>query len=147
MQKYITLLLLTFGLNAFAQSPTPPKMGLSLSGGGAKGLAHIGVLRVLEANGISPDYLTGTSMGSIVGGLYATGYTPAELEELATSLEWANYFTDSYPRNLQPIDQRNKADRYQLTFALENGSLKIPQGLIGGKKIMTLLTGLSLIHI
>ncbi|WP_367390344.1 patatin-like phospholipase family protein [Lewinella sp. LCG006] len=126
-----------------AQNAPPPKLGIALSGGGAKGLAHIGVLKVLEENGIFPDYLTGTSMGSIVGGLYAIGYTPTQLEELATSLRWSDYFNDSYARNYLPIDQRNKADRYQLTFALEDGMLSIPRGLIGGKKILTLLTGLT----
>jgi len=126
-----------------AQTAPPPKLGIALSGGGAKGLAHIGVLKVLEENGIFPDYLTGTSMGSIVGGLYSIGYTPAQLEELATSLRWSDYFNDSYARNYLPIDQRNKADRYQLTFALEDGMLTIPRGLIGGKKILTLLTGLT----
>ncbi|MEL7425110.1 MAG: patatin-like phospholipase family protein, partial [Bacteroidota bacterium] len=116
-----------------------PKLGLTLSGGGAKGLAHIGVLKVLEENGIYPDYVTGTSMGSIVGGLYAIGYTPAELEELATTTNWNNYFNDSYSRNYLPIDERSKADRYQLSFALEDGKLVIPRGLIGGRKILTLL--------
>ncbi|MEL6972219.1 MAG: patatin-like phospholipase family protein [Bacteroidota bacterium] len=120
-----------------------PKLGLTLSGGGAKGLAHIGVLKVLEENGIYPDYVTGTSMGSIVGGLYAIGYTPAELEELATTTNWNNYFNDSYSRNYLPIDERSKADRYQLSFALKDGKLVIPRGLIGGRKILTLLTGLT----
>ncbi|WP_020538691.1 patatin-like phospholipase family protein [Lewinella cohaerens] len=128
---------------AMAQTSPPPKLGIALSGGGAKGLAHIGVLKVLEENGIFPDYLAGTSMGSIVGGLYAIGYTPAQLEHLATTLQWSDYFNDSYPRNYLPIDERNKADRYQFTFALEDGNLKIPRGLIGGKKILTLFTGLT----
>ena len=125
------------------QTSTTPKLGLTLSGGGAKGLAHIGVLKVLEENGIYPDYVTGTSMGSIVGGLYSIGYTPVELETLATTTDWNNYFNDSYSRNYLPIDERSKADRYQLSFALENGKLVIPRGLIGGKKILTLLTGLT----
>lgn len=135
----------SFGTTVLAQSelPPPPKLGLTLSGGGAKGLAHIGVLKVLEEEGIFPDYLSGTSMGSIVGGLYATGYTPAELEQLAITTPWNNYFNDSYARNFLPIDRRNKADRYQLSFAIEDGKLKLPQGLIGGKKILTLLTGVT----
>lgn len=128
---------------SYSQSGAPPKLGLTLSGGGAKGLAHIGVLKVLEENGIFPDYITGTSMGSIVGGLYSIGYTPDELEQLATSLNWNRYFNDSYARNYLPIDERSKADRYQLSFALEDGKLKIPRGLIGGKKILTLFTGLT----
>lgn len=136
-------LLFTLSLQIHSQDTLPPKLGLTLSGGGAKGLAHIGVLQVLEENGIFPDYVTGTSMGSIVGGLYATGYTPAELERETTTANWNDYFTDSYSRNYLPIDQRSKADRYQLSFALENGKLIIPRGLIGGNKILTLLTGLT----
>ena len=124
-------------------SASPPQLGLTLSGGGAKGLAHIGVLKVLEEHGIAPDYVTGTSMGSIVGGLYSIGYTPAELEHLATTTNWNDYFNDGYSRNYLPIDERSKADRYQLSFALDNGKLVIPRGLIGGRKILTLLTGLT----
>jgi NTE family protein len=138
-------LMLALPLNSLRTQPAPPapRLGLALSGGGAKGLAHIGVLKVLEAEGIFPDYVSGTSMGSIVGGLYAIGYTPAELEALAKRLDWNSYFNDNYPRNFLPIAERSKADRYQLSFALENGRLKIPRGLIGGKKIQNLLTGIT----
>jgi len=121
----------------------PKKLGYALSGGGAKGLAHIGVLQIIEANGIMPDYVSGTSMGSIVGGLYAMGYTPDEIIKLATSLDWEYYFVDNYPRSYLPIEERNKADRYQLSFAIENGGLVIPKGLIGGKKILNLLNGIT----
>ena len=127
----------------FSQQQPSPTLGLTLSGGGAKGLAHIGVLKVLEENGIAPDYVTGTSMGSIVGGLYSIGYTPAELEDLAATINWNNYFNDGYSRNYLPINERSKADRYQLSFALEDGKVVIPRGFIGGKKILTLLTGLT----
>lgn len=120
-----------------------PKLGLTLSGGGAKGLAHIGVLEVLEANGIVPDYLTGTSMGSIVGGLYAIGYAPDELLTIAADINWDEYFIDSYDRTFLPIEDRSRADRYQLSFAVEKGKLQLPRGILGGKKILTLLTGLT----
>lgn len=142
------LLLLFFTVNSnlsgqISPATAPPKLGYALSGGGAKGLAHIGVLQILEANNIMPDYLTGTSMGSIVGGLYAMGYTPDEMIELATSLDWEYYFIDNYPRSYLPIEERSKADRYQLSFAIENGGLVIPKGLIGGKKILNLLGGIT----
>lgn len=124
------------------QTPSP-KLGFALSGGGAKGLAHIGVLQVLEENGIYPDFITGTSMGSIVGGLYAIGYSPIELGDFATELQWNDYFSDSYPRSYLPVEEKARADRYQLTFAVENGKLKLPKGLIQGKKIQTLLAGIT----
>ena len=143
MKQKIHLVVLACCLAAGAWAQTPPTLGLALSGGGAKGLAHVGVIKVLEAHGIVPDYISGTSMGSIAGGLYAIGYTPQELETLTRNMAWSNYFSDAYARHLLPVDQRNTADRYQLSFAIQAGKLKIPRGLIGGKKILTLLTHLT----
>ncbi|PHN04775.1 patatin-like phospholipase family protein [Flavilitoribacter nigricans] len=143
MRKYLSILFsLFFAILTFGQN-TPPKLGFALSGGGAKGLAHIGVLKVLEENGIYPDLVTGTSMGSIVGGLYTIGYSPEELREFATSLDWNDYFNDTYPRAFLPVEEKARADRYQLTFAIQDGKLKLPRGLIQGKKIQTLLAGLT----
>jgi NTE family protein len=71
-----------------------PKVGLVLSGGGAKGIAHIGVLKALEEAGLTPDFITGTSMGSIVGGLYSIGYSADELEELVNSLDWGQLLSN-----------------------------------------------------
>ncbi|MBN2669454.1 MAG: patatin-like phospholipase family protein [Bacteroidales bacterium] len=78
MQKSLILILsLLIAISAFTQ--TKPKIGLVLSGGGAKGIAHIGVLKELEKKGIRPDYIAGTSMGALVGGLYAVGYSADEI--------------------------------------------------------------------
>lgn len=143
MRKFFFLLLPFFCLNLLSGQDSRPKLGFALSGGGAKGLAHIGVLKVLEENGIYPDLVTGTSMGSIVGGLYTIGYDPQELSEFATELNWNDYFNDTYPRAFLPVEEKARADRYQLTFAIENGKLKLPRGLIQGKKIQTLLGGLT----
>ncbi|MEL7378254.1 MAG: patatin-like phospholipase family protein, partial [Bacteroidota bacterium] len=106
------------------------KIGLSLSGGGAKGLAHIGVLQELEKVGIYPDYISGTSMGSIVGGLYAIGYEAEELAEFATELDWDAYFTDVSKRAYIPIEERQRIDRYQLSLPIINGKLSFPRGLL-----------------
>src|SRR6056297_3417440 len=87
---YTIIFFLTLALTTNAQDKT---VGLVLSGGGAKGLAHIGVIKALEENDIPIDYITGTSMGAIIGGLYAAGYSPAEMTELVTSerfVQWAN---------------------------------------------------------
>ncbi|MEZ4990941.1 MAG: patatin-like phospholipase family protein [Saprospiraceae bacterium] len=143
MRKYLLLINAVLLVCSLKGQTSPPKLGLALSGGGAKGLAHIGVLKVLEENGIYPDLVTGTSMGSIVGGLYSIGYSPDELNEFAVNLNWDDYFNDSYPRAFLPVEEKVRADRYQLTFAIENGKLKIPRGLIQGKKIQTLLAGLT----
>lgn len=120
-----------------------PQLGLALSGGGAKGLAHIGVLQVLEENGIYPDLISGTSMGSIVGGLYAIGYSPDNLATFATNLNWNSYFTDTYPRSFLPVEERSKADRYLLSFPINEGKIQLPRGLIRGRKIQALLAGLT----
>lgn len=128
---------------ASAQQDTIPKLGLALSGGGAKGLAHIGVLKVLEEEGIYPDFITGTSMGSIVGGLYAIGYSPAELEKLAKKLTWDYYFTDGIPRTYKPIEEKNSSERYQFTFEIEDNKLQIPRGLIQGDKLVLMLARLT----
>ena len=87
-----------------APTPTPrpeakrPKIGLVLSGGGARGITHIGVLKVLEEAHIPIDYIAATSMGSIVGGLYAMGMQPADMERIITTVDWTTLFSDSPPR-------------------------------------------------
>jgi len=82
------------------------KVGLALSGGGARGLAHIGVLKVLEEEGLQAEIVTGTSMGSIVGGLYAAGYSPAFLEEMATGVDWFDMFLETVDRRYVTMRQK-----------------------------------------
>lgn len=143
MRIYRLYLILFFFTIAFfssnAQVTERPKIGFVFSGGGAKGLAHIGALKVLTDAGIYPDYITGTSMGSIVGGLYSIGYSVDELEDLATSLEWDNYLTDQLEREYLPIEERGTGDFYQLSLPLEKGKVQLPKGLIRGQKINLLL--------
>jgi NTE family protein len=71
-----------------------PKIGLALSGGGARGAAHVGVLKVLEKMGIPVDYVAGTSMGAVIGGLYATGMSPAQIEATIEEIDWTAIFQD-----------------------------------------------------
>ncbi|SMO51888.1 patatin-like phospholipase family protein [Fodinibius sediminis] len=124
-------------------APPPPKIGLALSGGGAKGFAHIGVLKVLEEAGIQADVVAGTSMGSIIGGLYAIGYTPAMLEELALTYDWETFFSNRSPREYQSIYQKTNPAQNLLTFPFRDGSVKLPRGLIKGQKIAMLLYRLT----
>jgi NTE family protein len=137
-------LLLAIGLSSsavFAQEPPRrPKIGLALGGGGARGAAHIGVLRVLEQNRIPIDYIAGTSMGSIVGGLYAAGYDPDQLENLVTTIDWANIFSDLPPRRQRSF--RRKEDDFLYGLGLEfglKGGLTLPSGLLAGRKLSFLL--------
>jgi NTE family protein len=114
-----------------------PRIGLALSGGGARGLAHVGVLKVLEELRVPVHCVTGTSMGAIVGGAYAAGSTAAELEEFVRKADWDDVFRDSPPR--AEISTRRKIDDYKTLFAPEYGitpgSLFLPKGLIAGVSI------------
>jgi NTE family protein len=123
---------------------TRPKIGFAFGGGGAKGIAEIGVLKVLEEAGIRPDYITGTSIGSIVGGLYAIGYSVEDLEKLSKELDWNYYFNDEINRIDLPIEERLNTDRYQIKLNIEDGKIKLPGGFVQGKKIGLLLSQLTL---
>jgi NTE family protein len=116
---------------------TPPRIGLALSGGGARGIAHVGVLKVLEEMRIPISCVTGTSMGSIVGGTFAAGTPPAKLEELVLTADWNTLFRDQPPR--QEISMRRKADDFKTLFAPEygvkDGGLALPKGIIAGVSI------------
>ncbi|WP_289055682.1 patatin-like phospholipase family protein [Carboxylicivirga marina] len=125
------------------ESSKRPKIGLVLSGGGAKGLAHIGVLKVLEEAGIRPDYITGTSMGSIIGGLYASGYSAVELDSIVNSIDWAVVLSDQIP--LHDVVPEEKADynRFQLEFDITRKGLKLPAGMVRGQRISEMLSSLT----
>lgn len=111
------------------------KVGLVLSGGGAKGLAHIGVLKVLEENGIEVDCIAGTSMGSLVGALYSAGYNAKELEEIALSINWREMLSDKIKRSDLPITEKEDSERFLLSFPIENKKISLPKGLIYGQKL------------
>jgi NTE family protein len=123
-----------------------PRIGLVLGGGGARGAAHIGVLKELERQRIPVDVIAGTSMGAIVGGLYASGMSAAELEELVGSLDWAAALSDESSR--EDLSFRRKQDDSQFPVDLELGlrgrNLVLPQGVIQGQKLDLLLRKLTL---
>ncbi len=121
------------------------KLGLALSGGGAKGFAHIGVLKVLEEEGIPVHMVSGTSMGSIIGSLYAIGYSPQEIEEIAQTTNWNILLNDSYQINPQEISNSIlKKDTYLVTFPFDGKQLSLPAGLIDGQNISMMLYRLML---
>ena len=126
----------------FANNPQKGKIGLTLSGGGAKGFAHIGVLHVMDSLGLKVDYITGTSMGSIVGGLYASGYSAREIEEFALSVDWAHVF-NAKPE-LENIHIRNRfySGKTLVEVPFENLKLVIGTGAIEGQQLWTLLENL-----
>ena len=122
-----------------------PKIGLVLSGGGAKGASHVGVIKVLEELGVPIDFIAGTSMGAIVGGLYATGMTAEELEKAIQSIDWKEIFNDKPKR--EDRDFRRKLDdegflvRYKLGF--KDGSFRFPLSAIDGQKLHVTLRSLA----
>ena len=145
MNKASTLLalIIVFATTLVSAQTNHPKVGLVLSGGGAKGLAHIGVLKVLEEEGIRPDYIAGTSMGSIIGGLYALGYNSTELDSIVKNIDWARLLSDDIPLSYVSSHEKKEYNRYQAEFRLTRDGLKIPSGLITGHQISGMLTGLS----
>ncbi|MTG96661.1 MULTISPECIES: patatin-like phospholipase family protein [Myroides] len=109
-----------------------PKIGLVLSGGGAKGLAHIGVLKVLEREGIKVDYVAGTSMGAIVGGLYAAGYTSSELDSIFNSIDVSALIKDYIPRISKSFYEKKNDEIYALTLPFNNFKIGFPKALSRG---------------
>ncbi len=122
---------------ASAGNEIRPKIGLVLSGGGARGAAHIGVLKVLEDLNVPIDYIAGTSMGSIVGGLYAAGMPLAEIESIVTSMDWDGMLTDSPPRNERTFRRKQDDVLYLVKSkpGFKDGKLQFPSGLIQGQNI------------
>src|SRR5262245_46493702 len=123
-----------------AQTPPPrPKIGLALGGGGARGIAHIGVIRALEEMHIPVDYIAGTSMGSIAGGLYACGFSPPEMEKVIEGIKWDSLFQDAPERAQQSF--RQKEDDFEHLIPIEfglnlkKGGIVLPPGLIAGSKL------------
>ena len=140
----ILLFLICFAGNqgyAFAQDR--PKIGLVLSGGGAKGLAHIGILKSLEEAGITPDYITGTSMGSIIGGLYSIGYTADEIREIALAADWERLLSNKILLDEVVYEEKNYYGRYIYGVGIRGFKPEFPKGLIEGQKLSNLLSGLT----
>jgi len=120
-------------LNSIAQdSIQKPKIGLVLSGGGAKGLAHIGVLKVIDSLGIKIDYIGGTSMGAIVGGLYASGYTAKQLDSIFKTLNIDDLVQDNIPRKSKLLFNKRNDDIYALSLPFKKLKLETPNALSKG---------------
>jgi NTE family protein len=119
-----------------------PVVALVLEGGGALGLAHIGVITAIEALGIPVDIVVGTSMGAIVGGLYASGYDSAGLEAMATEIDWLELFSERLPARSDPYRTRESQARYFASVEFDRDGLRGSGGLLTGEKILTYMDGL-----
>lgn len=126
--------------NAAATSARP-KVALVLSGGGARGLAHVGVLKVLEQSRVPVDMVVGTSMGAIIGGLYAAGMSPEELERQVAQLDWGGLFERREPRQL--LSQRSKEEDFELAplmqLGFRDGEFRLPTGAVSTRSLEMLL--------
>jgi NTE family protein len=143
-KEILTSLLILLSIFVNAQNIAKHnKIGLVLSGGGAKGFAHVGVLKVIEEAGIPVDYITGTSVGSIVGGLYALGYDASMLENIIESQNWEELLSNSYKREYISAITKEEQSRYLISLPIETKKISIPSGLLNGQNLMELFTYLT----
>ena len=148
LNRLLTSILLILPLVNMAQEVTiktdRPKIALVLSGGGAKGFAHIGVLKVLEEEGIPIDIIVGTSMGSLVGGIYALGYSATEIEKIVKKQDWDTLLTDDVPRMFLSKNDQLIKQRYLFSLPInDKKKLSLPIGVIKGQNVLNLFCGLA----
>lgn len=126
------------------QEKQQPKVGLVLSGGGAKGFAHIGVLKVIDSLGIKIDYISGTSMGAVIGSLYATGYSGKQLESMFNSQDFDELINDNFPRDSKPFYERENSEKYAVVLPFDKFKISLPSALSRGQNVYNLLYHLML---
>ena len=137
------LLLLLSPWAAGAQTPAPrPRIGLTLSGGGARGLAHIGLLKALDSARVKVDYVTGTSMGAVVGSLYAAGYSGAEIERVAGQLDWDALLTNAAQLRTVTLPEKDDFGRYLVELPFVKGKFQIASGVIESEELWLKLSEL-----
>ncbi|GAA0738183.1 patatin-like phospholipase family protein [Gaetbulibacter jejuensis] len=147
MKHIILIALIFFNISLYAQESveeTKPKIGLVLSGGGAKGFAHIGVLKVIDSLGIKVDQVAGTSMGAIIGSLYASGYTGKQLDSIFRTLNFDDVISDNLPREAKTFYERDNAEKYAVSLPFDKFKLKLPSAISRGQNVYNLLTYLTL---
>ncbi|GLB50765.1 patatin-like phospholipase family protein [Neptunitalea lumnitzerae] len=147
MKKYLPLVLFSIlsitTLSAQTDSiPKDLKVGLVLSGGGAKGFAHIGALKVLEKAGVRVDYIGGTSMGAIIGAMYASGYTPDEMDSIFKAADFDILIQDLLPRSAKTFYEKEDAERYAITLPFNDFKVGFPKSISKGQNIYNLLARL-----
>ena len=141
MKIKISILLVFLGLFSFGQEPL--KVGLALSGGGAKGMAHIGVLRALEQYNVKIDYISGTSMGAVVGAMYSIGYSVDQIEEYLKNVDWDALLDNTLPRNHLSVLDRESAERYVLDFEVYEDKILAPDAFNKGQYMLKELSFLT----
>ncbi|MCB0309402.1 MAG: patatin-like phospholipase family protein, partial [Bdellovibrionales bacterium] len=141
-QLWLLVLLAAFHI---AVVEARPKVGLALSGGGARAFAHVGVLKVLEENRIPIDFITGTSMGAFIGALYAIGYSVDEIEDIVLKSDWVSIFNDDLSRRKSIFHKKDDHHRYLFDFEIgySQGEFKFPKGVVSGHRLGLFLQDLT----
>ncbi len=129
---FVAIFLLFAALSAQAQRP---KIGLTLSGGGAKGLAHVGILQAIDSAGLEIDYITGTSMGSIIGAMYATGYSGNQIDSIAKNLNWDDLLLGKPKYSDVGMDEKDEFGKYSFEIPMEGLKPKMGTGLIESEEV------------
>ena len=140
-QRWLVALLLA---GALRSAEARPKIGLVLGGGGALGLSHIGVLKVLEEQRIPVDYIGGTSMGAIIAGLYASGMSPAEIQSFLEGMDWNEVMSDDTPRRELFFRRKREDQRYLFELGLKKSGLAMGAGMAAGQKFNNLMQYITL---
>src|SRR5690606_6945415 len=143
MKKAVFLLMMLLCYITFMQGEEHPrkKVAVVLSGGSAKGFVHVGVLKVLERAGIPIDYIAGTSIGAVVGGLYAVGYDAEMIDSLIQQQDWNYLMSDNIYRENLPATQRDRRNEfivslpYSLNFRERTGNVSLPRGVLSGQNL------------
>ncbi len=125
---------------SYSQHKDSPKIGVVLSGGGAKGIAHVGILKALEEEGIRPDFIVGTSMGSLIGGLYSIGYSADQLDSIVRQIDWDLVLSSNIPYNYISFEEKEYYTRFLLSLYYKDGKLTLPSGMIEGQMLSQILS-------
>ena len=148
MKSFTTLitLLILLNTNVFSQNTSikNPKVGLVLSGGGAKGLAHIGALKVIDSLGVRIDYIAGSSMGAIIGSLYASGYSGKQLDSIFKVVDFDKILSDQIPRAAKTFYERENNEKYAVILPFDKFKMHLPSALSRGQNTFNLLSKLTL---
>lgn len=129
------LWLLTIFATQAQQHNIRPKIGLTLSGGGAKGLAHIGILKAIDSAGLKIDYITGTSMGSVIGGLYAIGYSADTIEKIARTIDWDIMLSNQSSLRSVFMAEKEEYGKYVIELPWKNHRFRLPSGILEGEEL------------
>lgn len=144
MKKILFIVFLIISTLSFSQEKQEDlKVGLVLSGGGAKGLAHIGALKVIEEAGVRIDYIGGTSMGAIIGALYASGYSAKQLDSIFSKTNFSKLIQDDIPRRAKSFYEKQESQKYALVLPFDRFKIGFPTGLSKGQNLYNLLSELT----